>query len=378
MTGKILLIGLGELGYHILVQLAFTGNVGKIIAADVKDEAEVKATIARNAAIHRGFHPEIEFTKVNLFDVKGTAEILKEIEPDVICNATVLQSWWVFHLFPREIVDKLNDAGLGPQLPFHLTLTYKLMQAVKKSGIETRVINCAYSDVVDPVLDKVGLAPVCGGGNMDLFVPSIKYLVSKETGTPLQNVSVYMFGHHGLNSSFMRAPFLVKIYAYDKDVTDQFPHDKIREYCQSDLEFLMGGGLRWSVPPNEDIAASFTRNLLAVYFDAKELCHAQGPAGLPGGYPVRLSAKGAEVVLPQGVTMDEAVRINEECGRYDGIEKIKDNGTVVFTEKAVKVYREVLGYECEELKIEESEERTKELRERFKKLAEKYGAKIPR
>ena len=134
----------------------------------------------------------------------------------------------------------------------------------------------------------------------------------------------------------------------------------------------MSGGTRWRVPPNEDIAASFTRNLLAVYFDTKELCHAQGPAGLPGGYPVRLSAKGAEVILPEGVTMDEAVRINEECGRYDGIEKIKDDGSVVFTEKAVKVYREVLDYECEELKIEESEERAKELGELFKKLAEKY------
>jgi len=376
MGGKILLIGLGELGYHILVQLAFTKNIGKIIAADVKDEAKTKVMVARNAAIHRGFYPEIEFAKVNLFDVEGTAEVLKEIQPNVICNATVLQSWWVFHLLPREIVDKLNDAGLGPQLPFHLTLTYKLMQAVKKSGIETRVINCSYSDVVDPVLSKVGLAPVCGGGNMDLFVPFIKCLVSKETGVPIQNVSVYMFGHHGLNSSFMRAPFLVKIYAYDKDVTDQFPHDKIREYCLPYLEAGMGGGLRWSVPPNEDIAGSFTRNLLAVYFDTKELCHAQGPAGLPGGYPVRLSTKGAEVVLPQGVTMDEAVRINEECGRYDGIEKIKDDGTVVFTEKAVKVYREVLGYECEQLKIEESEERSKELRELFKKLLTKHGVKI--
>ena len=373
MPGKILLIGLGELGYHILTQLSLTKNVGKIVAADVKDEAKIKAIIARNTAFHRGLYPEIEFIKIDLFDVKGTAETLKEIKPDVICNATVLQSWWVFHLLPEKIVEKLNDAGLGPQLPFHLTLTYKLMQAVKLSGIETRVINCSYSDVVDPVLGKVGLAPVCGGGNMDLVVPLIKELVSKETGTPVQNVSVYMFGHHGLLSSFMHAPFLVKIYVYDKDVTDRFPHDKIREYCQPYLKALMSGGTRWRVPPNEDIAASFTRNLLAVYFDTKELCHAQGPAGLPGGYPVRLSARGAEVVLPEGVTIDEAVRINEECGRYDGIEKIKDDGTVVFTEKAVKVYREVLGYECEELKIEESEERAKELAGLFKKLLEKCG-----
>ena len=66
--------------------------------------------------------------------------------------------------------------------------------------------------------------------------------------------------------------------------------------------------------------------------------------------------------------MEEAVRVNEESGRVgDGIENIKEDGTVVFTEKAVKIYREVLGYECEELKIEESEERAEELKMLFRR-----------
>jgi hypothetical protein len=99
---------------------------------------------------------------------------------------------------------------------------------------------------------------------------------------------------------------------------------------------------------------------------------------LPGGYPARLSyERGAEVLLPEGITLEEAIKVNEEGGRIgDGIEKIKDDGTVVFTEKAVKIYREILGYECEELKIEESEERARELRALFRKLGERYGLKV--
>jgi hypothetical protein len=93
---------------------------------------------------------------------------------------------------------------------------------------------------------------------------------------------------------------------------------------------------------------------------------------LPGGYPVRLSAKGAEVVLPEELSLKEAVRINEEAQKFDGIQEIKNDGTVVFTEKAVKIMREMLNYECETLKIEESEERAMELGALYKSFTEKY------
>lgn len=376
MIGKIMLIGIGELGYHILQCLAHEPNIGEIIAADASPKVETKVNLAIYTAALRGLYPNIRFRLIDLNDVDGTAELLKEEKPSVICNATAIQSWWVYHLLPGDVVMKLNSAGLGPQLPFHLTLTYKLMLAVKKSGIDTRVVNCSYSDVVDPVLAKVGLEPVCGGGNTDTYVQVIRQFVSRELKVPMKNVTIYFYGHHGLLSSFFNAPFLAKIYVYDKDVTDMYPPDKIRKIVQP---FAMADMGAWAiVPPQEDIAASFTRNILAIYGNTYEFCQAHGPAGLPGGYPVRLSYdKGAEILLPEGVTLEEAIRVNEESGRVgDGIEKIKDDGTTVFTEKAVKIYREVLGYECEELKIQESEERAKELKMLFKRLLEKYNIKI--
>ncbi|HUS77776.1 MAG TPA: hypothetical protein VM050_03850, partial [Patescibacteria group bacterium] len=64
---------------------------------------------------------------------------------------------------------------------------------------------------------------------------------------------------------------------------------------------------------------------------------------------------------------------NEAGGRLDGIEGVKDDGTVVFVEKNVDLMREVVGYECEELKVSESEERARELNSKLKKLYEKYN-----
>ncbi len=64
--------------------------------------------------------------------------------------------------------------------------------------------------------------------------------------------------------------------------------------------------------------------------------------------------------------------INERGARLDGIERVEDDGTVVFIEENVEYMREVVGYECEELKPSESEERARELNGLLKKLYDKY------
>jgi len=71
-------------------------------------------------------------------------------------------------------------------------------------------------------------------------------------------------------------------------------------------------------------------------------------------------------------SLEEAVKINEEAQKFDGIEEIKDDGTVVFTEKSVSIMREMLNYDCEELKLEESEDRAMELRALYNSFAERH------
>ena len=94
---------------------------------------------------------------------------------------------------------------------------------------------------------------------------------------------------------------------------------------------------------------------------------------MPGGYPVRLSSKeGAKVVLPEGlISREEAIRINEEAQKVDGIERIEDDGTVVHTEKAAIFMKETLGYDCSRVKIEDNEEKAKELGTLYREFAAK-------
>jgi hypothetical protein len=66
------------------------------------------------------------------------------------------------------------------------------MQAVKMSGIDTKVVNGAFPDTTNVVLGKVGLAPTCGGGNMDMGVYRLKRIIARDLGVPFQSVTIYV------------------------------------------------------------------------------------------------------------------------------------------------------------------------------------------
>jgi hypothetical protein len=250
-----------------------------------------------------------------------------------------------------EIYDKI--CPIGPWLPNHLTLAHKLMLAIKKSGIDTKVVNGAYPDLTNVVLAKVGLSPVCGGGNMDLGLSRVKRLVAREMKVPFNSVSIYGVGHHGAYyTAKMNGPIWVKVL--------------------EEAGYMKMSSFKGPLVDQMRTASSFLKHVLAIYHDTSEIhtC-VTGPNGLPGGYPTKLSSKGAEV-MPFDLSLEEAIEINEAGALLDGIEKVRDDGTVVFAEKNVNLMRETLGYECEELKINEAEERAEELNLRLGKLYEQY------
>ena len=114
---------------------------------------------------------------------------------------------------------------------------------------------------------------------------------------------------------------------------------------------------------------------MALIFDMGIVTHSPGPNGLPGGYPVRLSAKGAEVVLPEELSLEEAIRINEKAQWFDGVAKIEDDGTVVFSDYVPPIMKEVLGFDCKQFRPSEVDARAWEMVTLYRKLTEKYLGK---
>ena len=370
MSKTVMLCGIGEVGGWALEFLARSEGVDRIVTSDVNEEwGAYRTNVAAVGSIYQGFSKKFEFHRSDLNDIDATARLLEEIKPDVIFTSVTIQGPRVLRTTPlsQDVRDRLWAAGFGAWLPWHLLLPAKLMQAVQKSGIQTHMLNASFPDVVGPAIwNRFGFGPTVGIGNHDLLAANIIKYVSMTEGVPAQDVILYFVGSHALYEHGSKAgvPFFLKIILGDKDITSKYDVNWLTEDCMLSI--------RWKIAKQTVVysstAASAVKNVMAIIRDTNEYTHAPAPNGLPGGYPVRLSAKGAEVILPKELTLEQAVKINEEANKFDGIEKIKDDGTIVYTDKTYSIMKE-LGYNCKELSFDELESRAEELKALHRKLA---------
>lgn len=369
---KVLMIGTGDVGAHILEIAARTSPPYELVVADINgDRAEQLVNNAKFGAYHHGRYPKFRSTQIDLFDVDGTTELLLREKPDAVINCTVMHTWHLIRQLPEDVYAKISSAALGAWLPCQLALGLKLSDAIHKAGIKPYFINTSLSCLTNPVLAKAGYEPHIGIGNVDMIVPCVTYYIAGQLNIAPQNIELYMVCHHqhwvypreaGYKPN---APFYIKAIADGIDISDQFDHNK-----------AMYDGVKMYPPGLEftQLSASSTlKNLHALMFDQNLRTHSPGPRGLPGGYPVRLNAKGAEVVLPPELTLEKAVEMNMRSSYLDGIEFFEDDGTVVFADYTYEIMKETLGFDCKSFTPDECADRAHEMISRYRELANKYG-----
>lgn len=366
---KVMMFGLGEVGTHILEFLVRDPKCPELIVCDVNEEVSQKRinNALIGAAIFK-LYPKVTFKKVDLTDVDSTALLVNEEKPDVVINCAVLQTWHVIRQLPEDLYAKLSSASLGAWLPCQLGLSYNLMLAIKKSGVQTNVINTSLSCITNPVLAKAGLAPTIGIGNVELIEPAVRLAVSRDLNVPLDIVKVYLVAHHvwwvyPREAGYKKGPYYVKIVVNDQDVTKQFNTDQ-----------LLWDAIKLYPPDTEftTVSANSTiKNMYALLNPTPIFTHSPAPNGLPGGYPILLSKNGAELALPEGITVEEAIKINEESNKIDGIERIEDDGTVVYAEYSHQILKDMLNFDHKSFKAEDSLEVAFELMAKYREFAAK-------
>lgn len=366
---KVMIVGTGEIGGHILEFLVRDSRCPELIVCDLNEEVGQKKVnnALIGAAVSRQY-PTVNFKKVNLTDIEETAQLIEKEKPDVIINCAVLQTWHVIRQLPPKEYAKLSEASLGAWLPCQLALAYNLMKAIEKSGVDAKVINTALSDLTNPVLAKVGLAPTIGIGNVELIEPAVRINVARKLQIPVDIVKIYLVAHHQWwvyprEKGYKRGPYFIKILVNDKDVTDDF-----------DTYQLLWDSIKLYLPNTEftTVSASSTiKNLFALLSPSGIFTHSPTPKGLPGGYPIILSNKGAELALPEGITKEEAIKINTDSAKIDGIDHVKEDGTVVYSEYTHKILKDILGFDHKSFKPEESLDMAFELMNKYKTYKEK-------
>ncbi len=373
MSKCVMIFGLGDLGGWVLEFLSRCQGVSTIITCDIKEDwAAMKTECAAIGAGQQGYDKTIKFEKCDVNDIDGTAELLKRYNPDVIYSALTLLGWLELRVIPQAIGPGYHRATVC-LTPLQVVLVSNLMKARQKAGITAPVVNNSFPDVVNPVLWRNGLGPLVGAGNLDLTVSEVRRKISVAESVPIREITVYFIADHAVVSQGTRTgvPFFFKVLTGDKNITSKF-----------DVNSLISDSLLMATPPdwttwlNEPyVAASAVRNIMAIINDTNQFAHAPGPNGLPGGYPIRINASGVEVVLPEEITMEEAIKINLDGLKYEGVEEIKDDGTVVLTSEAYNIQRELYGLDLREYRFADMDDIAKELVAVGKRLIAKYSVR---
>lgn len=371
-----MLIGIGDLGGILLEYLVANPEL-RFVAADIDDDrALARINLARLGAVARGLDPRIDFVRLDLKDIDRTAQTIAKIDPDIILTSATLQTWWLPDRLPPAESAKIKSAGFGVWFPVHFALTLKLMRAAQKADFKGLMVTAPYPDVANPVLGKLGIPPTCGIGNVEEIVPKIRWLAARHLSVPIDAIQVTLVAHHALQrftlnrtaaDSAVSAPFFLKVEVNGHNVTEEINAD----------ELLLSGFPITAGPASHVLTAATTARLVnALVSETEHYIHVPGPNGLPGGYPVYASSDGVRLAAIPELPLEEAIRINEESQRFDGIEEVQEDGSVRFSDHAVQTMRETLGYDCPVLRPEEVDDRSRELVRRFAECANRLGVRL--
>jgi hypothetical protein len=372
MSTKIMLIGLGDLGSITLELLAREPEIEEIVVASRNIErTAARCNLALLGALAQGYTPGIRFISLDLTHHEATAEAIYRENPDLIYSTATTQTWWYPNLLPPPQAELFNRAGFGVWLPVHFTLSRSLMEATKLAAFKGHVLTAPFPDVVNYILGKLNLAPTSGVGNLDEIVPKIRYLTADKFETEISQVRVWLVAHHALQSYvFGEArgeppPNYLRVELDGADITEH-----VSDLLFASLPLASG-------PVTHFLTAGSTVRLVrALLHETDTFLHVPAPGGLPGGYPVLASRRGVRLAEIPGLESHEAIAINNRSHRFDGIERIEEDGTAIFDSASVEILRDTLGYDCPRLHPAEAEARASELIARFRTYAAQYGVNV--
>lgn len=299
-------------------------------------------------------------------NVEENARIIYRIRPDIIFNSASLQPWRLIGHLPAAHYQALDKAGFGPWLPMQLAPAYELMRAIKSCGLKVLVINAAFPDAVNVVLDKVGMAPDAGIGGLANLVPVVRLSIARLAMRPPDCVQVRLvaqqhFCHQVAQIGLPKIAHYRLIYWVDnREYTGEFDDEAIFNAAFTHFRSLGGVDINFF---NAISAVSMLENLYAAH---EIITHAPGPNGLPGGYPVRVGMGQILLALPYGVSRSEAIDVNQQGQRQDGISAIRADGSVSFESENMAVMESLLGFTVSNLKLQDVHQCAAELGRKYK------------
>lgn len=367
---KILIVGAGNLCLQILQILAPRNTFHLYVASLSLEKTTRLCNLVQLGALQLGVVSSITPLEMDLSDIARTAETFAQIKPDMIINCASLQSWRVITELPKPFFDALDLAQFGPWLPMHLAPAYNLMRAVRQSGIRVLTINAAFPDAVNTVLDKVGLAPDVGVGNVANLIPATRSAIAKLASCTPDQVQVKLIAQHYFSHYVPRAGlprdanYSLSYRVKGVDCSGEFQDAEIFHRVRMDFRRL--GGV-----DGQFLTAASAVTVISNIFSLDEVeVHAPGPHGLPGGYPLRIGMGQVLLSLPYGVSRADAIAINQRCQSQDGIHSINPDASVTFEPEQMAIMETLLGFSMLHMKLQDVHQWSIELARKYRAYVE--------
>jgi hypothetical protein len=354
-VARVLVIGPGDMGARIVAGLACTPGVRELVLAGVPAAPGHEAI----GMVRSTSEVAARFIAADCSEPAAVEELLAESGPDVIVQCASLLSPWALSSRTDAVARALTAAGLGVMLPMQLPVVRAVMCAVRATGFTGAVANLSYPDVTNVILDRLGLAPTIGLGNVTMQLLRVRGALRAQLGPDSELPLVRVIGHHNQVYPVMRAEL------------PRDPGERVRVFLGEQGEradHLAYVGHPYAAGPvyNEVTAVACIRVVQALLPGAGPTrISAPAPFGLPGGYPVRIEDGTISLDLPPGQELDEVCAWQSSIGRRDGVDSIAADGTVTFTERAREAVAAVGPWLTEPLHPDEALERAVRIRELF-------------
>ncbi|GAC1524535.1 MAG: hypothetical protein NVS2B16_33060 [Chloroflexota bacterium] len=350
----VVVVGLGDLGGRVFHALAAVPSIHRLIGAGRSVErGREHAGGAALVAELVGGPRSVEYQQIDLGDSVSTARALQRLDPEIIVMAASRHTWWRPRTKDARRTAELARLPYGAWLPLLISPVRALMEARKDAGVRARVVCLPYPDAVGAALAPLGLAPELGSGNVTEVAAKLRLLTSRLKGVSRDEVTVRLIMHHAAERDAFGV-FTVLQGAGERGAAPWIAEVTVGgvSLLREDVERLFRSV--YPLPPGREshiLTAGATVHLVKCMLSAEpQATHVPGPNGLPGGYPVLLGPDGIQLDLPVGVTEQDALDTNRHAARWDGIEAIETDGTVVFTGDVARESLRVLGIELERVR----------------------------
>jgi hypothetical protein len=329
MRPRVLIVGLGDLGQRYASALAAAGGVDLVLAGGGKGKGPAIAALIEASYGAMARYHALDGTR------QGDVEALLRREcPDLVLQCGSLASPWTLLAGDDPHIKTIRSAGTAIQLSSQLPILHAVMAGARAVGLKAPIANLSWPDGTNPIMAKLGLAPDLGLGNATMICGRIRAALRRDAfaqGTdPAAVPLVRVLG----DSSTLWPVLSAAKPPEGRGCRVYLGEEGTRGDDWAYREHPLESGIHL----NELTCASsmdVVRALLPGGPPARASC--PGVHGQPGGYPIRVADGRIDFDLPPSVTLEEAIAFNTDLRAANGIERIEDDGTVIYTEEARRI-----------------------------------------